>query len=233
LEGGSEDELRGVTHWYADNPWGSLCSTAGGSPCPGKLTPKTSAIWRIPYQKGGVSFKTHWPFLLPIDVRFVFSHFRWAPSMDLVFSPQCPWGCVSSEMACVGLKQECFPCSRISPSSNLNHPDCLSMAFLPWPPPAVPSLLCVVQAPVLDWGQPWSAAEHLRSTDIRKGSGCAGWHQAQQEPTLCPGSQEIHLNSRRHYALHSQQVKKDYSSTIVSFGVSLPGIYLAVLGSTK
>jgi len=109
----------------------------------------------------------------------------------------------------------------------------LSMAFLPWPPPAMPSLLCVVQAPVLDWGQPWSAAEHLRSTDIRKRSGCAGWHQAQQEPTLCPGSQEIHLNSRRHYALHSQQVKKDYSSTIVSFGVTSPGTYLAVLGSTK
>ena len=37
------DELRGVTHCssYADNPWESLCSIAGGSPCPGKLTPKT------------------------------------------------------------------------------------------------------------------------------------------------------------------------------------------------
>jgi len=123
------DEWHGVTHWYADNPWESLYSIAGGSPCPGKLTPKTSAIWCIPYQKRGVSFKPHTIFLYPTVIAFKFCHFWWAPSMDLVLSPQCPWCCASSETACLWLKQESFPCSRISPSSSLNHPDCL---FL-WP----------------------------------------------------------------------------------------------------
>ena len=70
-----------------------------------------------PLSNGGVSFKSHTTFLLPSVVNLEFSHFWWPLTMDLVLSAKRPEGSASSGHACLWLKQECFSCSRISPSS--------------------------------------------------------------------------------------------------------------------
>ena len=160
-----------------------------------------------PLSNGGVSFKSHTTFLLPSVVNLEFSHFWWPLTMDLVLSAKCPEGCASSGHACLWLKQECFSCSRISPSSK-RHLTALFCGVFAMATTCCSFLALYCSGSSLMLGTAlrgvWAPEKHRHP----EGPGCAGWHQAQEELRLCPGSKEVQVNFQAYKTLHNYLFKK-------------------------
>ena len=66
----------------------------------------------------------------------------------------------------------------------------------------------------------------------RKGPGGAGWQQAPQEPSLCPGSPEGKLHSGARQTQHNQPVRRGNCLTVFSVGAASAWELCAVLGPT-
>jgi len=66
----------------------------------------------------------------------------------------------------------------------------------------------------------------------RKGSGGAGGQQAQEEPAVCPGSQEGKPSWGGHQPQHEEMVKRGDCPAVFRIGAASPGALYAALGLT-